>query len=72
MPDLPISNQQMAELMKIASTDTGKKLLNLLQAEKGPALRQALNRQDYSQAKKIITSFLQDPRAKDLLKQLGR
>ena len=72
MPELPITPKQMAELMKLAGTDAGKQLLSLLQREKGPELRQALNRQDYTKAKTIVREFMEEPEVRALLRQLGR
>ena len=72
MQELPISPRQMAELMKLAQTEPGKRLLSLLQKEKGPELRQALSTRDYEEAKRILLAFTADEEVKTLLRQLGR
>lgn len=72
MPELPINPQQMAELMKLAGTGAGRKLLNLLQREKGDALKKALNAGNFEEAKALVRDFMNHPEAKELLRQLGR
>lgn len=72
MQELPITPKQMAEFMKMAKTDAGKKILNLLQRDHGPALRAALDRKDYEKAKLIVQDFLERSDVKDLMQQLGR
>ncbi len=72
MQELPITPKQMAEFMKMAKTDAGKKILNLLQRDHGPALRAALDCKDYEKAKLIVQDFLERPDVKDLMQQLGR
>ena len=71
MPQLPISPKQMAELMNLMRTAPGKQLMNMLQKEKGPELRRALDQQDFEAAKRILGDFLENPQVKDLLRQLG-
>ena len=72
MQELPISQQQMAELTKIAATPAGRKLLRLLQQKQGPELKRALDTGDLQQAKAIVKSFMADKEAQALLKNLGR
>ena len=71
MPELPITPRQMTKLLKLAGTPQGKRLLSMLQNTSGPALREALNREDYQRAKEIVGAFLMDPEAAELLRQLG-
>lgn len=71
MQELPITPKQMAEFMKLARTDAGKKILNLLQRDHGPALRSALDQKDYEAAKNIVKDFLDRPDVKALMQQLG-
>ena len=71
MQQLPISPKQMAELMKLIKTAPGKQLMDMLQREKGPELRKALDLQDFEAARRILGDFLENPQVKDLLKQLG-
>lgn len=72
MQELPISQQQLAELMKLAGTPAGRKLLHLLQKKQGPELKRALDAGNYQQIKSIVKTFMADPEAQALLKQLGR
>lgn len=71
MQQLPISPKQMAELMNLMRTAPGKQLMNMLQKEKGPELRKALDQQDFEAARRILGDFLENPQVKDLLRQLG-
>ena len=64
--------QQMQELMKLAGTQPGRKLLSMLHRTAGPELRNALNQQDYERAKEIVKDFIRDPTVQDLLKQLEK
>ena len=68
--ELPLDQNQMKELMKLAGTEPGRKLLSLLVRSSGPELRQALNRKDYDRAKVILGEFIKDPQVRELLKQL--
>ena len=70
MQELPISQQQLAKLMHLAGTPTGKRLLNMLQQENGPALQAAMHQKDYERAKEILHAFMEKPEVKILLKQL--
>lgn len=72
MQELPISQQQMAELMKLAGTPAGRKLLRLLQEKQGPELKRALDTGDFHRAKAIVKAFMADQEAQELLKHLGR
>ena len=72
MQELPISQKQLAEFMKLASTDAGKKLLSLFKQRNGPALQRALAQKDYGEVKRMGEEFMEDPEVKDLLRSLGR
>ena len=71
MQDLPISPKQMAELLRLARTDTGKQILSLLQKQIGPELKKSLDEKDYENAKLLTEEFIKDPKIKSLLSQLG-
>ena len=71
MQELPITPKQMAKLIKLAGTPQGKRLLELLQKSSGPALREALGREDYEGVRRIVSAFLSDPEAAALMRQLG-
>ena len=72
MQELPISQEQMAELMKLAGTVTGRKLLHLLQKKQGPSLKKAMDTGNYAQVKEIVKAFMADPEASELLKEIRR
>ena len=75
MSDLPISKQDMAELMRLAQTDAGKKLLAYLRKTDSQRLRKAMTQAasgDLDQAKQIAKQLLSSPEARALLEQLGR
>lgn len=62
-----------AQLMKLAQSPAGQQLIAMLQHSGGDALQSAMNKAsagDYSQAKKLASSLLTDPKARALLKQL--
>ena len=71
MQELPISPMQMAKLLKLAGTPQGKRLLELLQKSSGPALKAAIAREDYEAVRRIVSTFLSDPEAAELMRQLG-
>ena len=72
MQELPITPKQLAELIKLARTEPGKQLLELLQKKKGQKLKSALDRQDYGEMKSLVEDFLRNPEVAQLLQQLGR
>ena len=63
----------MQEAMRLAQSDAGQQLLQLLQHNHGNAAQVALNRAkdgDMQQAKQALQAFLSDPKAQALLRQL--
>lgn len=63
-----------AELERIAQSQAGQKLLTHLQRSGGDELQKAMEQAakgDFSQAKKQISTLLDSPEAKKLLKELG-
>ena len=65
---------ELAEAMRLAQSSAGKQLLELLQNDDSPQLRNALEKAragDFSQAKDAINAFLSTPDAKALLERLG-
>ena len=68
-------NFNMQDLIRIANSPAGQRLMDLLQSNGGSALQQAMAEAaagDYRQAKAMLNSLLKDPEAKSLLEQLGR
>ena len=72
MQDLPITPKQMAELLSLAKTQEGRKIMKLLQQQIGPELKNALDQKDYNHAKNLVEEFIKDPQVKSLLAKLGR
>ena len=67
-------NFSMQDAMRVANTDAGKQLLELLQANNGDALKQAMNQAnsgDYSSLSKTLAPILASEDVQKLLKQLG-
>lgn len=73
MDHLPDAPMDMSQIMRMAQSPAGKKLIALLQQNEGDEMRQAMKRAadgDYSQAKKAIDKFLSTPEAGALVEQL--
>ena len=67
-------NISMQEAMRLAQTDTGKQLLQLLRQQNGQQLQTAMDQAaagDYESVKKTMSSLLQNEQVKQLLQQLG-
>ena len=65
----------MNEALRLASDPAAKKFIQKLQEKDPNALTKAMQQAsygDYTQAKKLITDFMQDPEAQKLLAQFGR
>lgn len=69
------SSFSIQEAMRIASTPQGQQLIEALKKNSGNDLENALRKAqtgDYTEARKAITSLMDTPEIKALLKQLGR
>lgn len=65
--------QTTRELMKIANSPDGKKLLNLVQQQGGAGLSSAMQQAesgDYSSIKELITKIMDNPEAGELIKRI--
>ena len=63
----------MQEAMRLAQSDTGQKLLQMLRSQHSDAARTALERAkdgDNEKAQQALQAFLSDPKTKALLQQL--
>lgn len=63
----------MQEAMRLAQSDTGRQLLQMLQSGHGDAARHALEQAkngDLQQAQQALRGFLSDPKAQALLRKL--
>ena len=65
----------MQEVLRIAATPAGQQLIALMRQQGGKELQKAMDTAssgDYTQIKRAIENLLQDPKAQQLLKELGR
>ena len=65
----------MQEILRIAASPAGQKLISLMKQQGGSDFQKAMDcaaSGDYSQAKRVIESLMTDPKAQQLLKELGR
>lgn len=63
----------MQEAMRLAKTDTGRQLYDILRSQKGDALDQAMADAaagDYTKVKESISAMLTSPQVKALMEQL--
>lgn len=63
-----------SELSRLAQSSAGQKLLSFLQRSGGDELQKAMEKAskgDFSQARQQLSSLLEDPEAKKLVKELG-
>lgn len=73
MDYLPDASMDMSQIMRMAQSPAGKKLIAMLQSNNSDAMQQAMKRAaegDYSQAKQEIEKILSTPEANRLLEQL--
>ena len=69
------SQFSMQEILRIASSPAGQQLICLMRQQGGREFQQVMEAAasgDYTQAKCAIENLLQDPKAQQLLKELGR
>ena len=65
----------MQEVLRMASTPAGKQLIALMRQKGGNEFQKAMEDAasgNYTQAKQVIESLLNDPKAQQYLKDLGR
>ena len=64
----------MQEALRLAQSDAGQQLLNLLQQQNGTKLQQAIDqaaRGDYDRVKQTMASLLANPEIRELLEKMG-
>lgn len=69
------SQLSMKEAMRLASSPAGRQLYALLNQQDSNAVQKAMASAasgDYEQAKNVLAAMLSDPKAQQLLKELGR
>lgn len=74
MPKLP-NPLPMQEILRLAASPAGQQLIALMKQQSGNEFQNAMDRAakgDYSQAKRAIETIMSDPKAQQLLKELGR
>lgn len=65
----------MQDAMRLAQSDTGKQLLNILRSSNPDVIEQATRQAstgDYDELKSTLSDFMKTPEAKQLLEQLRR
>ena len=73
MDHLPDTPMDMSQIMRMAQSPAGKKLISLLKSSDSDEMQQAMKRAsdgDYSQAKQAIEKFMSTPEASTLIEQL--
>ena len=73
MDHLPDTPMDMSQIMRMAQSPAGKKLIALLKQNDSDEMQQAMKQAadgDYSQAKNAIDKFLSTPEARALVEQL--
>ena len=68
------SNFSMQDAMRIANSDAGKQLLQILQAQNSPALSQAMeqaSKGDYTNLSKTLAPLLESDKIQKFLKEMG-
>ena len=73
MDHLPDTPMDMSQIMRLAQSPAGKKLIALLKKNDSDEMQQAMKHAadgDYSQAKNAIDKFLSTPEARALVEQL--
>ena len=69
------NNFSMQEIMRLATSPAGQQLIAMMQQQGGSEFQKAMAKAaagDYSQAKRAIKTMMADPKAQQLLKELGR
>ena len=69
----PSQNFDMRKAMELAGSPAGRQLFELLQAQNSPQLQKAMSMAaagDHLSAKQALSKLLEDPKVRDLLKQL--
>ena len=70
-----ISADQLQHAMKLAQSDAGRQLFELLQQTQGQQLQSAMEQAssgNYDGVKKTLNSMLTDLQARELLKKMGK
>lgn len=69
----PIKNLSASDVMQLAQSDAGQKLLALLKQENSDTLKQAMDQAaagNYENMKKTLSAFMASGQTQELLKQL--
>ena len=70
-----ISPENMKEAMKLANSDAGRQLYELLKRTQGKQLQSAMDQAasgNYEEVKRTLSSLLADPEARKLLNKMGK
>lgn len=69
------NNFSMQEIMRLANSPAGQQLIQLLKQKNNQQMQQAVTQfqaGDRESAKQALSQILNDPKAKELLQQLGK
>ena len=72
--NIPISKDTLEQAKKIASSDIGKQLFDLLNRSDPDAVQQAMQQAaagDFYQVKQTLSQFMSSPEAKALMEKMG-
>lgn len=70
-----ISPENMKDAMKLANSDAGRQLYELLKRTQGQQLQSAMDQAasgNYEEVKRTLSSLLADPEARKLLNKMGK
>ena len=70
-----ISPENMKEAMKLANSDAGRQLYEMLKRTQGQQLQSAMDQAasgNYEEVKRTLSSLLADPEARKLLSKMGK
>lgn len=71
----PNQSLSMEDIMKIAASPAGQRLLQLLQQNNSKQMQQAVQKAaqgDFTPAKQAISTLMEDPQVKEILEQFRR
>lgn len=68
------NRKAMEDALRMAQSEAGQQLLNMLKQSGGPDLDRAMNQAaagDYAAAKALLANLMQNPQAQELMKRMG-
>lgn len=68
------NRKAMEDALRMAQSDAGQQLLNMLKQSGGPELDRAMTQAaagDYAAAKALLANLMQNPQAQELMRKMG-